>query len=682
MYVWTSSNTSVATVSTKGIVMTTSAMGHTQVRAADMKNLANFGTVEVYVLQPRKMEFIPSVVEAQVGIALSLPLAVASCIYTECQEFHVFTDCRSLPVTYTFSDPSIFKLVEGRRDYEITAGSCMSVKLLALRPGFTTLTVTYQYKEIILRAAVTVGAYHPLKVLDPVDIGVVSLCSTKNLMLEGGPLPWIVDTSGYYEEVIPDPLKAEHISIGYYHTADYLVDHSGSYHYFNVICRKQGEQVLTVKIGNKPSPKNPYPASSSVPIRFACMEPASLTIVPDIKLPTVDGRQLSPENCVSSNKEIHVRNNQQLNLAVHLRDSLGRLFDNFTSLTVVWSTSDGTLAEFVDMTSSVKMMFVKYKEDENLRRAISYQTVSLSDRMGGVVIQASIEGYECDILRWCGHELKDPAKFNFRGHLKLLLVPERKLIPPKASILNHLDNQVVFHIDGGSGHFAVKGSSNSIAKVNYQGKSDLVVIPRTEGLYTVMVHDLCLDSTGPAIVNVQISDVYGVDVAVVNKIEIYSSETLRLQLLDMFGSPLLFKNLKFLTLTPHFTPDILNIRRDTELEDEIKVKPGHSLLHCQGPVSCEPKDIQVFAPLRLDPRVVVLIRGASFQVRSTGGPSPQAATIFNIANQTVATVSSVGWLRHSSLARQILLVKCRLLIQSRARQCCIPRMLSLYMLYN
>lgn len=37
------------------------------------------------------------------------------------------------------------------------------------------------------------------------------------------------------------------------------------------------------------------------------MEPASLTIVPDIKLPTVDGRQLSPENCVNSNKEVRLR---------------------------------------------------------------------------------------------------------------------------------------------------------------------------------------------------------------------------------------------------------------------------------------------------------------------------------------------------------------------------------------
>ena len=68
---------------------------------------------------------------------------------------------------------------------------------------------------------------------------------------------------------------------------------------------------------------------------------------------------------------------------LHLRDSLGRSFDNFTSLAVMWSTSDRELAEFVDITSSVKMMFVKYKEDENLRRALckyftSFQLLSIT----------------------------------------------------------------------------------------------------------------------------------------------------------------------------------------------------------------------------------------------------------------------------------------------------------------
>ena len=46
-YVWTSSNTSVATVSTKGLVMTTDAVGHSQIRASDTRNLANFGSSEV-----------------------------------------------------------------------------------------------------------------------------------------------------------------------------------------------------------------------------------------------------------------------------------------------------------------------------------------------------------------------------------------------------------------------------------------------------------------------------------------------------------------------------------------------------------------------------------------------------------------------------------------------------------
>ena len=37
----------------------------------------------------------------------------------------------------------------------------------------------------------------------------------------------------------------------------------------------------------------------------------------------------------------------------------------------------------------------------------------------------------------------------------------------------------MFRIDGGSGRFAVKGSSNTIAKVDYQGKSELLVSERT-----------------------------------------------------------------------------------------------------------------------------------------------------------------------------------------------------------
>lgn len=38
-----------------------------------------------------------------------------------------------------------------------------------------------------------------LQVLDPRQTALVTLGSVKNLLLEGGPLPWILDTSSYYE---------------------------------------------------------------------------------------------------------------------------------------------------------------------------------------------------------------------------------------------------------------------------------------------------------------------------------------------------------------------------------------------------------------------------------------------------------------------------------------------------
>ena len=37
------------------------------------------------------------------------------------------------------------------------------------------------------------------QVLDPQQTALVTLGSVKNLLLEGGPLPWILDTSSYFE---------------------------------------------------------------------------------------------------------------------------------------------------------------------------------------------------------------------------------------------------------------------------------------------------------------------------------------------------------------------------------------------------------------------------------------------------------------------------------------------------
>ena len=73
------------------------------------------------------------------------------------------------------------------------------------------------------------------------------------------------------------------------------------------------------------------------------------------------------------------------------------------------------------------------------------------------------------------------------------------------------------HVLGLDKQDLTKKNSNSLSSLKCV--SILVkVIPRSEGLFTVMVHDVCLDSTGPAVVNVQVSDIYGVHIDVVDKV--------------------------------------------------------------------------------------------------------------------------------------------------------------------
>ncbi|EDO28443.1 predicted protein, partial [Nematostella vectensis] len=99
--------------------------------------------------------------------------------------------------------------------------------------------------------------------------------------------------------------------------------------------------------------------------------------------------------------EIHVKNDQDLRLLLNVRDAKGRLFDNITSLFVTWSSSNSKLAAFTGPARSVQVMFIREKDTEDVRRSVSYQTIHLSDKIGAVTIKASVDGYDCDILRKC-----------------------------------------------------------------------------------------------------------------------------------------------------------------------------------------------------------------------------------------------------------------------------------------
>ena len=58
----------------------------------------------------------------------------------------------------------IFDIFISDEDDEIMPPGCTSVYLKALRQGYVIVTARYKYKDINIKATVTVAAYIPLKV--------------------------------------------------------------------------------------------------------------------------------------------------------------------------------------------------------------------------------------------------------------------------------------------------------------------------------------------------------------------------------------------------------------------------------------------------------------------------------------------------------------------------------------
>ncbi|XP_046861323.1 nuclear pore membrane glycoprotein 210-like isoform X1 [Xenia sp. Carnegie-2017] len=651
-YSWSSDATTIASVNIRGLLTTTADTGFTIVKAHDTENLLHYGQSKVYILPPDNLKFVPSRVEVEIGTKLKIPLAAAAFSLPESDDLLFFDDCRKMNLTISVTDPSIFQVLGTSDEFDdiITPG-CTSVYLKALRQGYVIVTAGYQYKNITIKATVTVAAYLPLKALDPVDIAVVTLGSAKNFIIQGGPQPWVHDRSTHYEKVNSEKLAL--ISI----RTDVIPQHpfgeQSSLHYYHVTCKELGEQNIVVTIGNNPSKTNSYPASSNITLRFACMIPATLNLEPDVQLPEITDRTFSLQDCQSPNKEFHVRSPQDLKLRISLRDNKNRLFDNFTSLEILWTSSNYDMASF-DRSNETDIEMT-YEEDMfgPYMKMISYQVCQLKVKQGSVTIKSTIMKYRVVILRNAGVGDEENLKKHLSASIKLSLTSDIRIEPTQAAIFNHPFNKVELRIFGGSGKYQVKGSDDDIASLSSL-KSSVKITPKMTGIYTLTVYDQCLDSPNPAMANIRISDIDRILVTVVDKVELGHVINCSVMVIDELNNPLLVSQLDLLNLTPRLSRDLVNVKLsgksglDTTLYILRGVAIGNTILtYTAHPankpqITSEPKHVQVFPPLKLDPRYIILIPGATFQLIATGGPYPQVTTLFNIKNDSVASVSSVG----------------------------------------
>uniref|UniRef100_M4AT94 Nucleoporin 210 n=1 Tax=Xiphophorus maculatus TaxID=8083 RepID=M4AT94_XIPMA len=647
---WTSSNTDVATVTVKGAMTTVSDIGVTVIYAHDLRNPHHFGQMKVYVVEPVAMDFAPCPVEARLGQDLELPLRIFGLLEELEMERVMLSDCSHFDLLVEEENQGVFELLEGR--LAPSQKHCSGVQAKALTPGYTVLTVSYTHGNVHLSAKITIAAYLPLRAIDPVSVAVVTLGSSKDMLFEGGPRPWVLEPSKFFcfsraEDESSMSLKLISPSCQNYNR-----------HWLRATCRVLGEQVR-ITVGNKATVTNPFPAVEPAVVKFVCALPSRLTLVPVYTSPQLD---LACPLMQQNKQVVPVSNYRNPVLDLAAFDQQGRKFDNFSSLDILWESSKGSLAS---IEPTMPMDLQLFEDSKKQMKLHGRQTVLVHQQTGIAAITVTAVGYQVPHLQ----AAKVPKPYEpltpVSATLELLLVEDVKVFPERVTIYNHPDVRVRLDLtmQEGSGHFFMNTSVKGIVDVVLQeALGEARVSPVRTGTVSVMVHDLCLAFPAPAKSIVHVSDILEVNVRVVDKVQIGKFVKAYVRVLDDNRKPFsasYFQSMKLKLKAASVIVSLTPLAELTESDTAVFRVKGLSIgqttlsavvVDKNGrKIASAPQQIEVFPPFKLIPRKMTLLIGAMMQITSEGGPQPQSNILFSISDEEIASVNAVGHVRGVSV---------------------------------
>ncbi|XP_072774438.1 nuclear pore membrane glycoprotein 210-like [Taeniopygia guttata] len=162
--------------------------------------------MKVYVSEPSAMEFTSCQVEAHVGQVLELPLRISGRTSVDRGELVPLSDCSQLELGVELENPGVFSPLEGR--LKPTADFCSGVRLKAEFQGYTRLVVVYTHGHVRLSASIAIAAYLPPRAIDPPSVALVTLGSSKDMLFEGGPRPWVQEPSKFFRNVAAEDAES------------------------------------------------------------------------------------------------------------------------------------------------------------------------------------------------------------------------------------------------------------------------------------------------------------------------------------------------------------------------------------------------------------------------------------------------------------------------------------------
>ncbi|XP_011915620.1 PREDICTED: nuclear pore membrane glycoprotein 210 isoform X2 [Cercocebus atys] len=585
---WSSSSYLVATVTVKGVMTTGSDTGLSVIQAHDVQNPLHFGEMKVCVIEPHSMEFAPCQVEARVGQALELPLRINGLMPGGAGEVVTLSDCSHFDLAVEVENQGVFQPLPGR----LPPGSehCSGVRVKAEAQGSTTLLVSYRHGHVHLSAKITIAAYLPLKAVDPSSVALVTLGSSKEMLFEGGPRPWILEPSKFFQNVTAEDTDSIGLALFAPHSS-----RNYQQHWILVTCQALGEQVPVSSHRNPLLDLAAYDQEgrrfdnfSSLSIQWESTRPVLASIEPELPM------QLVSQDDESGQKKLHGLQ------AILVHEASGTTAITATAIGYQESHLSAARTKqphdpLVPVSASIELILV-----EDVR--VSPEEVTIYNHPG---VQAELRVREGSGYFFLNTSTADVVKVAYQEARGVAMV--HPLLPGSSTIMIH-DLCLVFPAP---------------AKA-------VVYVSDIQELYIRVVDKVEIGKTVKAYVRV-----------------------LDLHKKPFLAKYFPFMDLKLRAASPIITLVALDEVLDnytitflihgvtigqTSLTASVTNKAGQR-------INSAPQQIEVFPPFRLMPRKVTLLIGATMQVTSEGGPQPQSNILFSISNESVALVSAAGLVR-------------------------------------
>ncbi|KAM3728661.1 Nuclear pore membrane glycoprotein [Dirofilaria immitis] len=603
-FTWSSMHPEVASVDSSGILLTGN-LGETEVIAQDIQNSAHSGKAVVQVLQPTGIAFGKSHLEAEVGSDLILYISLYA---SSGGRKVIISDCRRVDLSMKIKDSNIFRIAsENCEKVPANDDSCCGFILTAVASGDTVATVQFGN----MSASTQISAYLPLKMETSAEIFVM-LGSKFIIRTSGGPRPWILDPSKYYSKLI-------------YSEASNLitnVDFSSEDGHTIAMCKdNKGDVLIVVVVGNEASYTNPLPAKAETKIRVCCGMPTRLSLSlsrsHQSKCPTsVRAASYKQPSTLTVSAFGHCESGPSMGLEKQL--------DSLTSLKVNWKVSNKDIAH------------IEEDKDElsEVRGILKPREI-----IGTIEIIVTARGYKVGSRQFhLLHELQSKMEIN--------LVEDAKAVPSMVVLLNEKRASKTIQLKCGSGHFALVAYDSRILETE-MSSGIMKVSPVAVGKSKLEFTDLCLNKNFTA--KISVTDVEEILIEAPEFVALDTEQELQLKVRDMEGLFFLTDDADIMNVQLNASSNIIIITRIDALHYILRgnvvgvVTLRASAQQATGRIlQSQSHNIQVYAPLQLQPKLITLIPDSVFQLEISGGPQPLPSVQYRLNNTSVAVVRSDG----------------------------------------